>query len=383
MAKTIKIDEIGKLIEQEPYHVNWFNYDLGGGWGGKLSKHNKKNTTRGIVIPGIGNEISINMVYKQLQNHDFSGIAGFYVAILCFFGEKIYENLQFVDKIPKNSINKVVSGLKCPKKYKNEIREICYNTFSFIDFIKAANKLEKTNFNEEMTISAYKLQGDAIIYPLLCQMFYHNKGFEKITPCLIQKIPINLNIEVSNYLSGCYFPVVVSPMVDKMKWSENQNGWFLYGEVNNEWLVLDIAGVGNVNLSKNALANRLNYLSHGGKTIPYLICWNWIDIIEAYHYFNHDLLIRDLKNDLFTNYWFVLGSNSVLNVRFKDNYINIDKDYFIKPNFNTSLISTNKHGIAYLCVDLNGNFINYCDKKDVFYSDSEVYDWFKIGEMLK
>lgn len=383
MPKTIKIDEIGELIGEEPYHINWFNYDLGGGWGAKLSKYNKNNTARGIIIPGIGNETSINKVYQQLKNNDFSDIAGFYVGILCFFGEKIYENLQFVDKIPKNSINTVVSTLKCPEKYKNEIYAICHSDFDFLDFIKAANRLEKTNFDEKMTISAYKLQGNAIIYPLLCQMFYVNKGLEKISPSLIQGIPVNLSIEISHYLSGCHFPVMVSPMVDKIKWSENQNGWFLYGKFNKNWVVIDVVGVGNINLSHNALANRLNYFGSGGKTIPFLICWNWNDIIESYHYFGNDLLIRDLKNDLFINYWFIFSPKSLLNVRFKDNSINATKEYLVKPNFNSSLISTDKHGFAYLCVDLEGNFINYCDKNDVFYSDGEVFDWFELGKMLK
>ena len=382
MAKNIKIDEIGELIGQEAYHINWFNYDLGGGWGAKLSKYSKNNTARGVIIPGIGNEVSINKVHKQLQNKDFSGIAGFYVGVLCFFGEKIYENLQFVDKIPKNSINKVVSGLKCPEKYKDVIYDICHTDFDFIDFIKAANCLKKTNFNEEMTISAYKLQGDAIIYPLLCQMFYQNKGFEKISPCLIKNIPIQLKLKISKYLSGCNFPVVVSPMCDEFKWLETQNGWFLYGYINDNWLVLDVIGIGNVNLSYHPLANRLNYLGGGGKTIPYLICWNWIDIIEAYHYFNSNLLVRDLKNDFFNHYWFVFGPESLINVRFKDDYINFEKNFLVKPNFNSSLISLDKHSSAFLTVNLKGEFINYCTKNDVFYSDGEIFDWFELGRML-
>ena len=382
MARTVKIDEIGRLIDEKPYNIPWFSFDLGGGWGSRLTKYKKKGAARGTITPGIGNEVSIIQVHKKLKNNDFTDIAGFYVAILCFFGEKIYEKLEFVEKIPKNSINKVVSAQKCPERLKDEIYDICHGDYDFLDFISAASHLEKTNFDEKSAISTYKLQGDAVIYPLLCQMFYVNKGVEQLSPCLIPQLPVQLTMQVSNYVSGCNFPVVVSPAVDNFEWQENQNGWFLYADYKGEKRVLDVAGVGNVNLSNYALTNRLNYLGGGGKAIPYLICWNWGDIIEAYHYFDSDLLIRDLKNDLFHHYWFIFGPESLLNVRFKNNFINFDKDYLLEPKFNPSFISASNHGIAYLCVDLAGNFVDYCEKKDVFYSDSEVFDWFELGKML-
>ena len=382
MARTVKIDEIGRLIDEKPYNIPWFSFDLGGGWGSRLTKYNKKGAARGIITPGIGNEVSIIQVHKKLKNNDFTDIAGFYVAILCFFGEKIYEKLDFVEKIPKNSINKVVSAQKCPKHLKGKIYDICHGDYDFLDFISAASRLERTNFDEKSAISTYKLQGDAAIYPLLCQMFYVNKGVGQLSPCLISQLPIQLTVQVSNYVSGCNFPVVVSPAVDNFEWQENQNGWFLYADYKGEKRVLDVAGVGNVNLSNYALTNRLNYLGGGGKAIPYLICWNWGDIIEAYHYFDSDLLIRDLKNDLFTNYWFVFGLDSLLNVRFRGGFINFDKNYLVEPNFNSSFISVDKHANAYLITDLAGNFVDYCDKKDVFYSDSEVFDWFELGKML-
>ena len=382
MANHVNVQEIARLIDEEPFDMAWFSYDLGGGWGSRLTKYKKRNAAQGIFTPGIGNEVSIQKVYKKLQNDDFSEIAGFYVGILCFFGSKIYEKLDFVEKIPKNSINKVVSAQQCPERLQDEIYEICHSNYDFLDFISAAYRLERTNFDEKSAISAYKLQGDAVIYPLLCQMFYSNKGIDKISPCLIPQLPVQLTVQVSNYVSGCHFPVAVSPVVDNFEWVENQNGWFLYADYEGERFVVDVAGRGRVNLSNYALANRLNYLGGGGKTVPYLICWNWGDIIEAYHFFGSDLLIRDLKNDLFTNYWFIFGPESLINVRFRDNFINFEKNLLVEPNFNASLISVDKHANAYLITDLKGNFVDYCDKKDVFYSDSEVFDWFELGKML-
>ena len=382
MAKTIKIDKIGQLIDEEPYYINWFSYIFSGGWGSRLTKYTRQGAARGILTPGIRNTVPINKVFEKLQNDDFSDIAGFYVGILCFFGEKIYKNLNFVEKIPHNSINYVVSNLGCPTKYKNEIEWICYNNFDFIDFIEAASKLDKISFDKKTAISTYKLQGDDAIFGILCQMFYVNKGVESLNISLINDIPVDLPIDISNYVSGCHFPVAVSPSISEFKWEENQNGWFLYGKYKDEWRVLDVAGVGFVNLSNYSLANRLNYLGGGGEAVPYLICWNWGEVVKAYHHFGGNLLIRDLKNDLFSHYWFNFGPDSLLNVRFKDGFINIDKRFLVKPGFDGSLVSVDKQARAYLCVDLAGGFADYCKKKDVFYSDAEVFDWFELGRML-
>ena len=284
MVKSINIKKIGQLIEQEPYDMNWFSFDLGGGWGSRLTKYKKKGAARGAITPGISNAVSVFQVYDKLKNNDFNDIAGFYVAILCFFGEKFYNKLDFVEKIPKNSINTLVSTQKCPKSLKDKVYEICHSNYDFLDFLSAASCLEKTNFDLESAISVYKLQGNDVIYPLLCQIFYQNKGIEQLSPCLIDCLPIQLPIEISNYLSGCHFPVAVSPAVSEFKWQENQNGHYLYAKYKDNWAVLDVVGVGMVNLSNYALANRLNYLGGGGMTLPYLICWNWGDIIDAYNY---------------------------------------------------------------------------------------------------
>lgn len=384
MARGVNINDIAKIIECEDiFDPVWFNYSFNGGWGNRLAKYKKKGSGNGTFTPGIGNEVSIPMVYKKVKDKKFDDVAGFYVAILCFFGEKVWEKLDFVEKIPKNSINKVVSALQCPEKYKDEVYEMCHTKYDFVDFISAAAKLEKTNFDEKSAISVYKLQGKAAIFPLLCQMFYQNKGADRISPCLISQLPVQLPIEVSNYLSGCHFPVMVSPASDEFKWEENDNGHFLYCKIDDNWLVLDVVNVGRFNLSNYALANRINYLGGGGRTVPFVICWNWGDVIEAYHTLGSDLLVRDLKNDFFHHYWFVFGLDSLLNVRFKGGKINSEADYVVEPGFNGSLISLNKHGIAYLITNLRADFVDYCDKKDVFYADSEVFDWFEIGKMLK
>lgn len=384
MARGVNIKKMAELIDYDDvFDPVWFSYMFGGGFGSRLTKYNKKNAAQGIYTPGIGNEVSILQVYKKIKNNDFDGVAGFYVALLCFFGEKIYPKIDFVDKIPKNSINYVVSNLQCPDKFKEKIYEICYSDYDFIDFINSAYKLERMNFNKDSAISVYKLQGNDAIFSILCQIYYNNKAIDKRNICLVNDVPVQLSMQVSNYLSGCSFPVVVCPFVDGFEWKENQNGWFLYCDYEGERCVLDVAGQGRVNLSNYALANRLNYLGGGGKTVPYLVCWNWGEVISAYHYFGSDLLIRDLKNDLFNHYWFVFGLKSLINVRFRGVFINLDENYLVKPKFDYKTIYASKKRVNYLCVNLGGDFVDYCEKDDVFYSDGEVFDWFELGKMLK
>lgn len=383
MANHVNIKALADLLDDETFDMNWFSYHFTGGWGSRLTKYYKNRAAQGIFTPGIGNEVTINQIYQKLQNNDFSDIAGFYVAILCFFGEKIYEKLEFVEKIPKNSINGVVSALKCPEKYKNEVYEICHAKYDFIAFLRSAYHLEKTNFDLNSAIAVYKLQGDAVIFRLLCQIFYVNKGVDGLCACLINDLPIELPIDVSDYLSGCHFPVAVCPKIDEFSWQENQNGWFLYGKYKNEWHVLDVAGVGRLCLGQYPLANRLNYIGGGGKTIPYRICWNWGEIIDASNYFKSDLLIRDLKNDIFTHYWFNFGLKSKICAIYRDGFINYAQNYKIKPNFDTSLISHDAHGRGAVILNLNGDFIANCDKSDVFFSDAEIFDAFEIASLLK
>ena len=68
MARTVKIDEIGRLIDEKPYNIPWFSFDLGGGWGSRLTKYKKKGAARGTITPGIGNEVSIIKVHKKIKN---------------------------------------------------------------------------------------------------------------------------------------------------------------------------------------------------------------------------------------------------------------------------------------------------------------------------
>ena len=380
MAKTIKVKEIGELIGEEPFDMNWFSYDLGGKWGVKLNKNGRKGRNFGSVVQGIDKDISVQKVMKDANNGDFSDICGFYPAIFMFFGEKFIDKVDFCDKSGRNRISRLIDNLKAPTHLETKIRDFIKQDFDFLEFLEACGGNKKLNFDLDSAISVYKLQGDAAIYPILCQIFYVNKGVDCLTICLINDLNVQLPVQISNYVSGCTFPVAVSPKISATKWDFNDNGWFLYGKLGEKWLVMDCVGVGRLNLANYSLNNRLNYLGGGGECLPYVICWNWGEIIEAQHYFGGDLLIRDLKNTIFNHYWFNFGKKSLVNVEFRNNVVNNNTEYELVLDLQFDVPTAKKQ---YLTVQLDGKFVKYCNKEDICYSKPEIFDWFELASFLK
>ena len=378
MAKTINIKKISELIGEESFDLNWFNYDFGNGWGLSINKKGGNKKNYGAFVQGINKDISIQKVMELANNHNFDEIAGFYPAIFMFFGEKFIDEVDFCDKIGRNRISRLVDNLKAPTKLEDDIYDFLDQDFDFIEFLEACGRNKKLNFDVNSAISAYKLQGDEAIFSILCQVFYVNEYCEGVSVALVDGLSVDFPVEISNYVSGCHFPVVVSPYSDDFMWKENQNGHFLYTKYDGDWRVLDVVGVGRVNLSDYPLTNRLNYLGGGGLAVPYVICWNWLDIVEAYRHFGGSLLVRDLRNSFFEHYWFVFGLDSLLCVGVRNNVINGGGDYAIPCGAD---VVTGRN--VYVTLTLNGDFHEYCEKEDVCFSKSEIFDWFELAEMLK
>ena len=94
MARGVNINDIAKIIECEDiFDPVWFNYSFNGGWGNRLAKYKKKGSGNGTFTPGIGNEVSIPMVYKKVKDKKFDDVA--FMWLFCAFLAK---------KCGKNSI---------------------------------------------------------------------------------------------------------------------------------------------------------------------------------------------------------------------------------------------------------------------------------------
>lgn len=382
LSHGVPIKLIADLLDYEITDLPWFNYDLGGRFGGKLSKNaDTFAKTHGKITPGTSKAPTFTKILKKLPNSDFSDITNFYVAILAFFTEKVLKNVDFDENFTKKTINSLFLDKKCPKRHENDLKSLINMDFDFEDFLYEASKNEKLFFDYDSALSVYRLQGDDAIFGILCQIFWVNKYCDKFSVRLIDYLPINLPIEVSDWLSGCVFPVVVSPCGDELKWKKNENGWFLYQKIDEKWLVLDVGGTNFTILGNKPLANRLNFLAGGGKTVPYVICNNWGEIINAVNHFGQKLLIRDLKNTIFDHYWFIFGPDSKLNVKYIKNGIWNTSQYWGIPK-QYDEVSNHRNGLG-ITVDLNKNFISYCEEKDIVFNASEAYDWFEIGQICE
>lgn len=379
---AVDVKAIADLLDYEITDLPWFNYDLGGQFGGKLNKNpDTFAKTHGIIVAGTKRTPSITKFLSDLAKKDFLALSNFYAAVLMFFPEKVLKNVDFDENYTKKGITALFLDQKCPKKHENALKSIISQDISFEDFLYSASKNEDLYFDYDSALAVYKLQGDDAIFGILCQIFWVNRYCDKFCVRLIDDLPICLPIEVSDWLSGCTFPVVVSPYEKDLKWQKNQNGWFLYQKMDEKWLVLDCVGTNFTILGNKSLANRLNFLSHGGQTVPYVICQNWGEIIECVRYFGQNLLIRDLKNDIFSNYWFIFGPKSKINVKYIKNGIwNTSQYWGISKTYDE--VNNHRNGLG-ITVDLNKNFINYCDEKDIVFNASEAYDWFEIGEKCK
>ena len=155
----------------------------------------------------------------------------------------------------------------------------------------------------------------------------------------------------------------------------------MYQKIGENWLVLDVGGTNFTILGDKPLANRLNFVAGGGKTVPYIICYNWGEIIDVVRHFGQKLLIRDLRNTLLDQYWFIFGPNSEINVKYIKNGIWNTSQYWGIPK-QYDIVSNHRNGVG-ITVDLNKNFLRYCDEKDIVFNASEAYDWFEIGDICK
>ena len=379
MITNLFIDKIAQLIDEEPYDCIWMSYKLRDSNNRRL----KGTIKRGEVVQiKKRRDTSINNVLRNIKEKKYEKMVGFSIAILLFFGERVYKKMKFTSSKAESINGCLTNNQTCPIKYREQIYDICHlNNIDFVEYIKEIHKTGILSFDLDATLKIYELQGEDAIFGILCQIFYKNDDIEIIYPGLIPNIPIKYDVEISDYISGCNFPVVVSPKVTKFKCEDNINGWYLYAKYNGKWHVMDVFGVGHNQLFKHKLLNRLNFLGGGGQALPFWICHNWDELIEAVRHFGGNGLIRDLNNDLFDHYWYNFGLDSLINVKFFSVYLNPHTDFAIEARGLRTLETDDK--VNYLTINLRKQLINECRKEDIVFTAEEIYDFFEIVEKIK
>ena len=186
----------------------------------------------------------------------------------------------------------------------------------------------------------------------------------------------------SPYVSGTSFPVVVTPYSSSFHWIENNEGWFLVDEHDN---VIDCAGVGLYGCYNDHLSNRLSFTSRAGhiNKQPYIICWNWKEIVDALGFFKvRNVLIRRMNENLMEGHWFKFGLDGLMtlyvskggNISSKKNGTPI-KGVHLAGHFN---VVKEK----FICT-LDGEVLGRSTTENVVWSNEEIKDWFELGTMCR
>lgn len=377
MINNLVIEQAARLIEEEPYDLVWMSYRIVG----------DKKRLRGSVKRGEMVQIKkpaltrLDKVQKNIEEEKYDEMVGFSLAVLLFYGDVAFKNMKFIPSKGSNINACVTKYDSCPLKHKKTIEKICHSDIDFVEYLTNIHKTKILDFDLESALKVYKLQGNKAIFGILCQIFYKNDDIETIYPGLIPNIPIKYDVDISNYVSGCNFPVAVSPKVTEFKCEENLNGWYLYAKYKEKWHVLDVFGVGHNQLFNHQLGNRLNFLNGGGQPLPFVICHNWNELAEAVRQFGGNGLIRDLRNDLFSHYWFNFGLDSLINVSFSSVYINRGSVFELEARNLRTRATDDKTN--YLITNLRMELVGECERGDIVFSAEEIHDFFEIAEKIK
>lgn len=266
--------------------------------------------------------------------------------------------------------------LNFPVGFEDKFEKLCEKSYDFREFLNYLRTHEEIKCNIDSALFVYDLQGDEAVFHILCHVFTKMTRDIRFTCPLLHGCDIQMFPEISSYASGTTFPVVVSPFSKKLRWQERNNGWFLETELGGEWFVLDCLGVGHYNMGKESMSARKQYWAVGGDVVPYVVCWNWLDIVEAVGRFGTDVLVRDFRTGLFDGYWFKFGPNALIDVKAKGRKIGcggkwnlgIESDYAGKKAINCTM-------------NLKKEVIREKTNNEPCFSADEAADFFELGEL--
>jgi len=335
---------------------------------------------KAMINQVINYEIKVGSFCHRALNDDLHGRMLSFAAGVCLFCLNNGAKLHF-DRDMKGKDTHLMAVLRdnlhFPVEEKERIQEIRQKKFDFREFLELLRDDDGLFCDIDSAIFAYDLQGDEAIFHILCHVFTKlNRNIHFSCPllhnCSIKKFP-----EISNFVSGTTFPVIVSPFSSELRWQESNNGWFLETKLGDDWFVLDCVGVGQHIVAQESIMARKQFWGAGGEVVPYLICWNWLDIVEAVGHFNGDVLVRDGRTSLFDGYWSKFGPNALINVNQKNGKIGIGK------KFNTGIrVGWKTKEISNCTMNLDGKLVRKSGKTPIFSLD-ETLDWFELGKLCR
>lgn len=328
----------------------------------------------------INYEIKVGSFMHRALNDDISGRMLSFAAGVCLFCLNNGVNLSFDRDMPNNYTHLMAvlrDDFHFPIKSEEKMQEIKQKSFDFRGFLEDLRDDINLFCDVDSAIFVYDLQGDEAIFHILCHVFTKFKRNIRFSCPLLLSCDIKKFPEISDYVSGTTFPVVVSPFSKKLRWQARNNGHFLETEIGGEWFVLDCAAVGHHIVGKESLSARKQFWTVGGDVVPYFVCYNWLDVVEAVGHFGTDVLIRDFRTDLFGGYWSKFGPNALIDVTITRRKVGVGQ------KFNTGVkVDWYTNDKRNCVLNLSGDIIKKESGQPCFSVD-EIKDWFELGALCR
>lgn len=323
-----------------------------------------------------------NLLNRLLDEEKRESAACFYGGLITFLLPRIKDKIVYKHDTRKRgniNVKQCCEALTFPIWAREKMEALWASDYTFEEFLTHLYALDKTNFDLQSAIDAYHAQGDDSMYSILTQACtrYENSYEHEIGLC--HDLPILINSDVSDYVSGTMFPVCVTPHFKKGKWVTTKDGAFL---VNRHNKAIDCARINNYCCYTQPLSNRLTFLSrYEGGAEKYIICWNWPEIVEAVGFFKGDVTVRFMGENLMKKNWNRFGPGGLIVGRLrKHTFTRLrrdDRDIIRLPD---SPYMGEFFDLGAIRLDTK-DFTRNIGSEKMIYSMNECRDWFELGEM--
>lgn len=386
MGKKLDVDVLGHKIGKNSFKRCWVNYNFGNGYGKAMEGVSVRSVrpSMGYIFNNYGN-LSVRAFVREFKNNNWDKIACFYAGVTAFcLSEDV---VDFDVSLKKDvSLSSCVLNLSFPTAFEADLKEIwrkCRQERKhFRSFLKVCRTIEKVKVDINSALEVFELQGYEAIFGILCQIFWYFNGVGQHNCCVIPNILPNFAVRIDNFVSGTTFPVVVSPFTTDFRWVWRNGGCFVECCIGGVWFVFDCISVGQYGMWNESTSARKNFWSVGGDVVPYFVCWNWGEVLEAVGHFRSDVIIRDFRTNFMNNYWFRFGLGGMLTVNWRDAHV-CGKYSTVSATNNVKLHGVKKEGRnTVVDINLNGDYLGN-STKEVVYTQEEVDDWLEMGAILQ
>ena len=277
-----------------PYYEQFcYDYNFSKEWGGRFGKSIKISTIKvGHTINaknGINTHRELDKTLNNIINGDWSETMNVYSGLIAFCFKYCKDKIVYYkdDKVRKQkSISTCCEELRFPSWCRERLEKIFKMEHSLKDFLEALNDVKNINLNIDSALWVHKLQGGKADFSILMQAFWQHKYTPINNFNLVPELPIIWTPKASSLVSGTSFPVVVTKFSNDFHWKYINEGFFLFDDFDNP---IDCASIGGFNVFNETLANRMSFLGRCGEWPIYLICWSWLDLIDAVKFFHDDI----------------------------------------------------------------------------------------------